>query len=122
MPIFPPEKTLGRLAQDLRLTLRQRTERGKDQVTDQPITEAQIEQIANEISRYLAQHQFAADTLEGICHWWITRQRIEEDQKRVLAALEYLMEQQKLSCRQLPDGTILYSGTTTDSTQDDALH
>ncbi len=81
-------------------------------MSDKPITDAQIEKIANEISRYLEQHQFAADTLEGICHWWITRQRIEEDQKRVLAALEYLMEQQKLSCRQLPDGTILYSGSS----------
>lgn len=91
-------------------------------MTDQPITDVQIEKIADEISRYLAQHQFAADTLEGICHWWITRQRIEEDQKRVLAALEYLMEQQKLSCRQLPDGTILYSGIATGSTQEDSLH
>jgi hypothetical protein len=91
-------------------------------VSDKPITDAQIEKIANEISRYLEQHQFAADTLEGICHWWITRQRIEEDQKRVLAALEYLMEQQKLNCRQLPDGTILYSGTATDPTPDDSVH
>lgn len=82
-------------------------------MTDEPIAADQIEKIADEITRYLQQHQFAADTLEGICHWWITRQRIEEDKKRVLAALEYLVERQQLSCRRLPDGSILYSGTTT---------
>jgi hypothetical protein len=94
----------------------------EDQVSEKPIADEQIEKIASEITRYLQQHQFAADTLEGICHWWITRQRIEEDKKRVLAALEYLVDNKQLNCRQLPDGTILYSGTTTDSTPDDSLH
>lgn len=90
---------------------------------DEPITPDQIEKIANEITRYLQQHQFAADTLEGICHWWITRQRIEEDQKRVLAALEYLIQHDQLICRRLPDGSVLYSGTTTkDPEQPDTEH
>jgi hypothetical protein len=29
----------------------------------------------------------------------------------VLAALEYLLQQKHLQCRQLPDGSMLYSGT-----------
>lgn len=92
-------------------------------MTDKPITEEHIEKIAGEITRYLQQHQFAADTLEGICHWWITRQRIEEDQKNVLAALEYLVAHHQLSCRQLPDGSLLYVGAnTSDPTPDDTLH
>ncbi len=71
----------------------------------------QLKKVAEEIIRYLQQHQFAADTLEGISQWWIARQRIEEDKKRVLAALEYLLQQKHLQCRQLPDGSMLYSGT-----------
>lgn len=79
---------------------------------DKHTTSNQIEKIANEITHYLQQHQFAADTLEGICLWWITKQRIEEDKNRVLAALEYLIQHQQLVCRHLPDGSVLYSGTT----------
>lgn len=79
---------------------------------DKPTTSDQIEKIANEITRYLQQHQFAADTMEGICHWWITKQHIEEDQKCVLAALEYLIQHEQLIYRHLPDGSVLYFGTT----------
>lgn len=68
-----------------------------------------IEMLADEISRYLSRHQFAADTVEGICEWWITRQRIEEEQKRVLAALDYLIEHRKITSRHLPDGSLIYS-------------
>lgn len=90
---------------------------------DKPTDDAQLEKIADEITRYLQQHQFAADTLEGICQWWIARQRIEEDKQRVLAALEYLLERKQLHCRQLPDGSVLYSGASnTDSEPDEPLH
>jgi hypothetical protein len=78
-------------------------------VADESPSKNDIKIIANEISRYLHQHQFAADTVEGICHWWITKQRIVEEQKRVLAALDYLIDRQELVRRQLPDGTLLYS-------------
>ncbi len=92
-------------------------------MTQKPTQDEQLEKVADEIIRYLQQHQFAADTLEGISHWWITRQRIEEDKQRVLAALEYLVERRQLHCRQLPDGSVLYSGTTnTDSKSDEPLH
>lgn len=85
-------------------------------VDDEPIPSEQIEKIADEITRYLQQHQFAADTLEGICHWWIARQRIEEDKKHVQEALEYLLKNQQVSCRRLPDGSLLYSGINTPET------
>lgn len=81
-------------------------------MTDKPTNDEQLEKIADEIIHYLQEHQFAADTLEGICLWWITKQRIEEDKKRVLAALEYLIQHKQLICRYLPDGSALYSGTT----------
>ena len=78
-------------------------------MTDEYPTREDIETLANEISRYLSRHQFAADTVEGICDWWITRQRIEEEQKRVLAALDYLIEHRKITSRHLPDGSLIYS-------------
>lgn len=92
-------------------------------MTQKPTHDEQLEKVADEIIRYLQQHQFAADTLEGISNWWITRQRIEEDKQRVLAALEYLLERKQLHCRQLPDGSLLYSGATSVKPKpDDPLH
>lgn len=92
-------------------------------MTEKPATDEQLEKVADEIIRYLQQHQFAADTLEGISQWWITRQRIEEDKQRVHAALKYLVERRQLHCRQLPDGSVLYSGTSTpDSESNELLH
>jgi hypothetical protein len=81
-----------------------------------------IQSIAEEISNYLSRHQFAADTVEGICHWWITKQRIEEEQKRVLAALDYLMKENQVTSRRLPDGSLLYSATEINSEQTEKKH
>lgn len=82
---------------------------GKPTVNHEYPPRKEIEILADEISRYLSQHQFAADTVEGICEWWITRQRIEEEQKRVLLALDYLIKHHKVSSRRLPDGSLIYS-------------
>jgi hypothetical protein len=72
----------------------------------------EVDLIAHEILEYLAKHQFAADTVEGICHWWISKQRIEEAQQRVLAALQHLVKNERVVRRRLPDGTLLYSAPT----------
>lgn len=72
-------------------------------------SKSEVELIAQEITRYLGKHQFAADTIDGICHWWITQQRIEEEQKKVLSAINYLLENKLIGMRTLPDGTLLYS-------------
>jgi hypothetical protein len=64
--------------------------------------------IAAEIIAYLENHQFAADTIDGIYQWWITPQRIQEEQKRVLAALDYLLEKKLIGRQQLPDGSYFY--------------
>jgi hypothetical protein len=92
-------------------------------VTDKPTAAAHIEKIADEITRYLHQHQFAADTLEGICNWWIRHQPGEDDKQGVLAALEYLLAHGQIHSRQLPDGSILYSGTANcDLNPNEPLH
>ncbi len=33
--------------------------------------EALIDTVADSIRRYLAQRPLAADTAEGVCHWWL---------------------------------------------------
>ncbi len=68
-----------------------------------------IPEIAEEISSYLSAHRKAADTLEGVAGWWITRHRVEESQQRVQEALDLLVRQGKVNCLRLSDGRLLYS-------------
>lgn len=72
---------------------------------------AEIEDLAGEITRYLQDHDGVADTLEGVTHWWILRQRLQEEQHKVQQAMDYLCAKGLVSARQLPDGEILYSAT-----------
>ena len=51
----------------------------------------EIERIAEEIHLYLINHPNAADTLDGIARWWLTRQRYEEATTVVKKALENLI-------------------------------
>ena len=67
-----------------------------------------VEAIAEEISRYLADHADAADTLEGIKQWWLARIRIEEASLRVKQALDNLVQRGVVVEQALPDGNILY--------------
>lgn len=46
--------------------------------------------VAREIERYLEVHPQAADSLEGIATWWISKQRIRSELEVVRAALEQL--------------------------------
>jgi hypothetical protein len=77
-----------------------------------------VQLLADEINRYLHEREFVADTLEGISKWWILRQRLQEEQRRVEQAMEYLCAKGVVETRVLPDGVVLYSpvGTKT-STQ-----
>lgn len=54
--------------------------------------ERDMQQIADDITNYLARHANAADTLEGITKWWLLRQRIEDTSVQVQQALEYLCD------------------------------
>ena len=53
--------------------------------------EHEIERIAEEIQLYLFNHPNAADTLDGIARWWLTRQRYEEATTLVKKALGNLI-------------------------------
>lgn len=45
---------------------------------------------AREIEQYLETHPQAADSLEGIATWWVSRQRIRSELEVVRAALDAL--------------------------------
>ncbi len=53
--------------------------------------EQEIAEIAREIERYLDAHPNAADSVEGILRWWLTRQRYEQSAEHVARALEHLV-------------------------------
>jgi Fe2+ or Zn2+ uptake regulation protein len=59
--------------------------------------DSDIAHMADAIKQYLGKHPQAADTLEGIVHWWLLRQRYESTVALVNDALELLVQQGFLS-------------------------
>jgi hypothetical protein len=70
--------------------------------------EDDIKALANEIAGYLQQREHVADTLDGIVQWWIMRQRLHEERRRVEQAMTYLCHEGLVDARILPDGNVLY--------------
>ncbi len=52
-----------------------------------------VKKTATEIKRYLETRPNAAETVDGVAKWWLTRQRFDDSRATVHAALEYLVEQ-----------------------------
>ena len=52
-----------------------------------------VKKTASEIKRYLESRPNAAETVDGVARWWLTRQRFDDSKSLVHAALEYLVEQ-----------------------------
>jgi len=73
-----------------------------------------VEGIAREIARYLAEHPDAADTLDGIRSWWLTRQRYEDATVLVQRAVDLLVREGVVVGRRIPDGNIVYGSTGSD--------
>lgn len=67
-----------------------------------------IQEIAELILQYLANHKEAADTIEGIHHWWIAQQRIIQEEQKVNEAVAYLCQRGNLSMHKLPGGAEIY--------------
>lgn len=72
------------------------------------MTDEELQQLAREISAYIAERPEAADTLEGLINWWISRQRLLEAEHNVRRAVEFLVRQGVIEARVLPDGSMLY--------------
>jgi len=68
-----------------------------------------IDTLAREVAAYLATHPDAADTVDGISRWWLTRMRVEKATADVQRALEVLVAQRVVVERRLPDGRVVYS-------------
>ncbi len=64
--------------------------------------------LAGTIFRYLASCPNACDTVDGICEWWIPRQRYVETKGDVLAALELLKADGRIDMRNCADDQVLY--------------
>lgn len=70
--------------------------------------QSNVQGIAQEIERYLSSRSLAADNLEGITVWWLSRQRYEESKLLVHQALELLVQRGVLVKSLGPTGDILY--------------
>ena len=70
-----------------------------------------IARAAKEIASYLSGRGQVAETIDGITHWWILRQRLYEERQCVERAVEYLCDEGLIEKRTLGDGSILYVAT-----------
>lgn len=68
-----------------------------------------IRTIADEIARYFDDHPHAADTAQGICRWWLARQRSEYPIEDVQAALDGLVARKLVRRRDLPGKPPVYA-------------
>jgi hypothetical protein len=68
-----------------------------------------VDDLASTILRYLTSFPDACDTAEGICEWWIPRQRQFDAMQDVLAALQRLETDRRIDARRMADGRVLYS-------------
>ena len=64
--------------------------------------------LANEIMEYLEQCPNAADTLENITQWWVTKLLYERSKVQVKEALEYLIDEKKMECISISDDKKIY--------------
>lgn len=60
------------------------------------------------ILRYLAATPHAADTVEGVVNWWMSRQRYIDTRDVIERILEDLVTEGYLAKTTLPDNKILY--------------
>ena len=79
-----------------------------------------LSEVALAIRRYIGAHPNAADTLDGILHWWLTRQRYADSAHEVRLALNELEGRGLISHIRLADGKIVYQREAQCSKKNDA--
>lgn len=72
-----------------------------------------IDEVAEVILRYVASCPNACDTVDGICDWWIPRQRYFDAKSVVLAALQRLAARGQIATRTGTDGQVLFHACRT---------
>jgi hypothetical protein len=68
-----------------------------------------VRAIAAEIEQYIGLHPGAADTVEGIQRWWLSRQLADESTAMLAAALTWLTDRGVVARTTLPDGRTLFA-------------
>lgn len=67
------------------------------------------------ILRYLAEHPHAADTLEGVVVWWLSRQRFNDTRAAIEQVLEELVVEGLVTKKYSLDNTVIYGSSTPES-------
>lgn len=70
--------------------------------------EANVARVRTAILDYLAQHESAADTQEGITDWWLPAEQRAMARTVIERALDTLVADGLLEGTRLIDGTVLY--------------
>jgi hypothetical protein len=68
-----------------------------------------VQALADSILRYVTAHPSACDTADGICDWWVRRQRYDDAKGAVTEALDLLIRRGDIESRVGPDGQVLFS-------------
>ena len=70
--------------------------------------------LAGAITRYVALHPNASDTLEGVGRWWVASEAVTASPELLQRVLDELVDADVLTRRTLPDGRTIYAaGTST---------
>ena len=67
----------------------------------------EIGPLANALRAYLAEHPQATDTLNGVCQWWIPRDKAYSPDT-VMRAIQMLVHLEEVEQRPGSDGRIMY--------------
>ena len=69
---------------------------------------ARVDAVAGEIRRYLDAYPDAADTVEGVLHWWLPAASAAVSRETVEHALDLLVAAGEIVRRTHADGTVIY--------------
>ncbi|MDX1656196.1 MAG: hypothetical protein R3310_13375 [Candidatus Competibacteraceae bacterium] len=78
-------------------------------------SDTQVLAVVDEIRRYLRHHPEAADTVEGISHWWLGNPGAWQALETVQQALDLLIHEGVVQKTQTADGKAVYSGAKRNS-------
>jgi hypothetical protein len=65
--------------------------------------------IEDLIARYIVAHPHAADTVDGICDWWVAPDLPDAVRPEVQAAIDQLVARGTLAKSALPEGTLFHA-------------
>jgi hypothetical protein len=89
-----------------------------DPVTPEGPADNGLSAVAQAIRRYIEAHPNAADSVDGILHWWLTRQHYTDAVRDVQDALDQLVARGLISCQRLSDGRVVYQRAPTAARND----